>query len=61
MGAIYFASLLAAAAFVLVQYRLIREREREGCFQAFLTNNWMGAVVFAGIALDLLFRIRIFN
>ncbi|HUF82707.1 MAG TPA: 4-hydroxybenzoate octaprenyltransferase, partial [Burkholderiales bacterium] len=61
MGAIYHASLLVAAAFVLVQYRLIRERERESCFRAFLTNNWMGAVVFAGIALDLLFRIHIFN
>ena len=61
LGTIYYACLMAAGAFVLIQYRLIREREREGCFQAFLANNWVGAVVFAGIALDLLYRIHIFN
>ncbi len=28
---------------------LIRHRERDGCFKAFLHNNWVGLVVFAGI------------
>jgi len=31
---------------------LIKERSREKCFAAFLHNNWIGAAVFAGIALD---------
>ena len=31
---------------------LIRVRERAGCFRAFLHNNWFGAAVFAGLALD---------
>ncbi len=32
---------------------LIRGRTREGCFRAFRHNNWVGAAVFIGIALDL--------
>ena len=51
-GFFYFAGLAAAAAASLYHYRLIRERTREGCFKAFLHNNWVGAAVFAGIALD---------
>ena len=35
---------------------LIRERQRDNCFRAFLHNNWFGASVFAGIALDSLVR-----
>ena len=33
-------------------YTLIRDRERMACFRAFQHNNWVGAAVFAGIALD---------
>jgi 4-hydroxybenzoate polyprenyltransferase len=36
------------------QFRMIRGRTREGCFRAFLHNNWVGAAVFAGIVLDTL-------
>jgi 4-hydroxybenzoate polyprenyltransferase len=35
---------------------LIRQRQRDACFQAFLHNNWVGMAVFAGIALHYLFK-----
>jgi 4-hydroxybenzoate polyprenyltransferase len=45
----YYAGLLAAMALVVYQYGLIRAREPHACFRAFLSNNWIGASVFAGI------------
>ncbi len=42
-------SLLVAAALFLWQQWLIRHRERDGCFKAFLNNNWLGLAVFVGI------------
>jgi 4-hydroxybenzoate polyprenyltransferase len=45
----YYAGLAAAAGMMVHHWRLIRERTREGSFQAFLHNNWVGAVVFVGI------------
>jgi 4-hydroxybenzoate polyprenyltransferase len=56
MGAIYYAGLLAAAALMAYHYRLIKHRERDQCFRAFLHNNWVGAAIFAGIAFDYLLR-----
>ena len=32
-----------------VALRLIRDREREGCFKAFRLNHWLGFTVFAGV------------
>jgi 4-hydroxybenzoate polyprenyltransferase len=52
----YFAGLVVAAGLVLYQYWLIRTRDRGRCFRAFRSNNWVGLVVFAGLALDLHFR-----
>lgn len=49
----YFAGLAVALVLVLYQYQLIRGRTREGCFKAFLNNNWVGCVIFIGIAADL--------
>ncbi len=54
LGIAYYAGLVAAAGLIAYQYRLIYEREPACCFKAFLHNNWVGAVVFAGIALDYL-------
>jgi len=45
----YYAGLAVAAGMMVHHYRLIRGRSREGCFQAFLHNNWVGAAIFAGI------------
>jgi len=48
----YYAGLTAAAAMMGYHYQLIRERSREGCFRAFRHNNWVGAAIFAGIAVS---------
>ena len=54
LGVYYYLGLVIAAGFVAYQYRLIRGRERELCFKAFLNNNWVGAVIFAGLMFDML-------
>jgi 4-hydroxybenzoate polyprenyltransferase len=48
----FLAGMAVAAACAIYHYRLIRERQREGCFAAFMHNNWLGAAIFAGVALD---------
>ena len=52
LGLWYSLSLLAAAAMMIYQLVLIRERVPDKCFAAFLNNRHIGAVVFAGIFLD---------
>ncbi len=47
----YFISLLLAAGFFLYQQWLIRHRQREACFRAFLNNNWVGMLIFGGVVL----------
>jgi len=47
--------ILAAAGIALYHYTLIRDRERMACFAAFRHNNWLGAALFAGVALDYAF------
>lgn len=54
LGSSYYWGLLGAAVLFVYQQRLIRERQREACFQAFLNNNYVGALVFAGLVLDYL-------
>jgi 4-hydroxybenzoate polyprenyltransferase len=56
LGVTYYMGLAAAAGFAAWQQWLMRQRERAGCFRAFLNNNRFGAVVFIGLALDYLFN-----
>ncbi len=56
LGWIYYAGLLAAAGLMAYHYTLIRDRSRDKCFKAFLHNNWVGGVIFAGIAADYALR-----
>ena len=48
----YFGILLSGVQFLAHQF-LIRDRSREGCFRAFMLNNWVGLTLFAAIALAL--------
>lgn len=52
----FVAGLLLAGACAIYHYTLIRDRERSGCFAAFRHNNWLGAAIFGGVALDYLLR-----
>lgn len=52
-GRLYYAGLLVAAAIAGYHYTLIRGRERDKCFKAFLHNTWFGAAVFAGFVAEL--------
>ena len=56
LGAWFLAGIALAAAQAGWHYTLIRGRTREGCFKAFRLNHWLGAAVFAGVALDLALR-----
>lgn len=45
----FYLGLGMAAALAIYHYSLIRSRNRQACFQAFLHNNWLGAVIFIGL------------
>jgi 4-hydroxybenzoate polyprenyltransferase len=49
LGTVYYLGLAGAAALMAYHYRLIRMRDRDACFKAFNNNNWVGALIFAGI------------
>ncbi len=49
LGYWYFVALIGAGGLFIYQQYLIRYRQRDACFRAFLHNNWVGAVIFAGI------------
>jgi len=55
LGRWYWYGLVVAAALAAHQQWLIRDRDPERCFRAFLGNNLFGLAVFAGILLDYLF------
>jgi 4-hydroxybenzoate polyprenyltransferase len=55
LGRWYWCGLAVAAASVVYQQWLIRGRDPERCFRAFLNNNLLGLAVFAGILLHYLF------
>src|SRR5258706_774667 len=59
-GVGYFSGLVVAACVIAYQYLLVRERRREGCFSAFMLNNFVGAAVWAGIIAEFLWRIPLF-
>lgn len=52
LGGWYFTGLALAACYFVYQQYLTRAREPAACFQAFLNNNYLGMVLFAGLVLD---------
>jgi 4-hydroxybenzoate polyprenyltransferase len=58
MGTWYYGGLWAGAAFFAYQLWLIRTRDREACFRAFLNNNYFGMAVFVGMALEYQFALK---
>ncbi|MBP6898619.1 MAG: 4-hydroxybenzoate octaprenyltransferase [Burkholderiaceae bacterium] len=56
LGWVFLAGIVVAAAQAGWHWTLIRGRSRDGCFRAFRLNHWLGASVFAGVALDFALR-----
>ncbi len=56
LGWAWIAALVLATLQALWHFVLIKHRTREGCFQAFRLNHWLGATVFVGIALGFALR-----
>lgn len=50
MSFVYYVGVLVALGLSLYQQKLVTDREPAQCLQAFLNNNWVGAVLFIGIA-----------
>lgn len=55
LGMFYYLGVVAASGFAVYQQYLIKDRQRELCFKAFLNNNWFGLVLFIGVFLDFQF------
>ena len=52
LGWIYYASILVAGGFFVYQQGLIKDRDRDACFKAFLNNNYVGLALFVGLAVS---------
>jgi 4-hydroxybenzoate polyprenyltransferase len=49
LGPPFWLALSATSLLFVWQQWLIRDRDRNGCFKAFLNNNWVGLILLAGI------------
>ncbi len=49
LGQSYYWTVLIAASLFVYQQHLIRHRERDLCFRAFLNNNYVGMVIAIGL------------
>jgi 4-hydroxybenzoate polyprenyltransferase len=56
LGLPFFIGLTLALGIALYHFKLIKDRNREKCFAAFLHNNWLGATVFSGLVVDFIAR-----
>jgi 4-hydroxybenzoate polyprenyltransferase len=51
LGWPWFAGVGMTALLFLRQWLMVRGRDRDACFRAFLNNNWVGFFLFLGLAL----------
>ncbi|MBL8524971.1 MAG: 4-hydroxybenzoate octaprenyltransferase [Betaproteobacteria bacterium] len=56
LGWPYFIGVGIACSITLFHYTLIRGRERDECFKAFLHNNWLGFTLWCGVMFDYALR-----
>lgn len=56
LSVFYFTGVFIAGLLMVYHQYLIKDRIPAKCFAAFLHNNWLGFIVFAGLALDYLFK-----
>lgn len=54
LGSYYFFAVVVAATLFVYQQHLIRNRDRDECFKAFLNNHWVGLAIFTGVVVDYL-------
>jgi 4-hydroxybenzoate polyprenyltransferase len=52
----YYIGIIVAGILAFYQQVLIRHREPKACFQAFLNNQWIGAVLFIGTVTNEFFK-----
>ncbi len=52
LGQYFFLGVVVSSVLFVYQQHLIRHRDREACFKAFLNNNWVGLVLFCALFLD---------
>ncbi|WP_200552022.1 4-hydroxybenzoate octaprenyltransferase [Kosakonia sp. LAM2021] len=54
LGWTYYGTVLIAGVLFVYQQTLIAGRDRDACFKAFMNNNYVGLVLFLGLALSYL-------
>ena len=54
LGGMFYATVAIAGVLFIYQQKLIAGRERDACFKAFMNNNYVGLVLFLGLALSYL-------
>ena len=54
MGIFYDISVILSALLMIYHQFLIKNREKTACFKAFLHNNYIGLLIFIGIALSVI-------
>jgi 4-hydroxybenzoate polyprenyltransferase len=52
-GTVYFGGIAVAAWLAAYQQWMIRDRDPQAAFKAFLNNNYFGAAIFIGLVIDL--------